>query len=224
MNQARWSNAVGAARNKIDVLMEVPHWWSESRRRGSWRDALNNHAAVVINTGVSRSGMFIDEEVGSTIAAMTAYALKTSIQQTCSGWESQGRYVSIFADEVAVLARSSAEVIEWLRAQGRSYGVRPFLACQWPDQLPPKVRGAFMSFATMFWFQQSSAEVIADAVGRLSIGGGEWTSADIGNLEKFQAILHATAGGRLLPPAPVRMAYWTDERRFAIDKDYMDGV
>jgi len=129
--------------------------------------------------------------------------------------------VSIFADEIAVLAKSSSEVIEWLRSQGRSYGVRPFLACQWPDQLPAKVRAAFMSFATMFWFQQSDHTVIADAVGRLSIGGGEWTSADIGNLEKYQAILHATAGGRLLPPAPVRMGYWTDARLFADEQGYM---
>lgn len=221
VNQARWSNSVSSSRNKIDLLMEVPHWWSLSRPHGSWKDALTSHAAVIVNTGVSRSGRLLDEEVGSTIAAMTAYSLKIAIQQNCSGWEREGRYVSIFADEIAVLAKSSSEVIEWLRSQGRSYGVRPFLACQWPDQLPPKVRAAFMSFATMFWFQQSDHAVITDAVGRLSIGGGEWTSADIGNLEKYQAILHATAGGRLLPPAPVRMAYWTDPRRFADDQGYM---
>ncbi len=223
VTQSRWSNNVASSRNKIDVLMEVPHWWSTSRPHGSWKEALTNHAAVIVNSGVSRSGAILDEEVGSTIAAMTAYSLKLAIQQNCSGWESDDRYVSIFADEIGVLAKSSSEVIEWLRAQGRSYGVRPFLACQWPDQLPPKVRSAFMSFANMFWFQQSDHEVISDAVSRLSIGGGEWTGADIGNLEKFQAIMHATAGGRLLPPAPVRMAYWKEPREFAADQGYLSG-
>jgi hypothetical protein len=77
-----------------------------------------------------------------------------------------------------------------------------------------------MSFTTMFWFQQTNPTVIDDAVKRLSIGGGEWTTSDIGNLKKFHAIIHATAGGRLLSPAPVEMAYWTDERRFAHDQGY----
>lgn len=223
VTQSRWSNNVASSRNKIDVLMEVPHWWSSARPHGSWKEALTRHAAVIVNSGVSRSGQILDEEVGATIAAMTAYSLKIAIQQNCSGWESQDKYVSIFADEIGVLAKSSSEVIEWLRAQGRSYGVRPFLACQWPDQLPPKVRSALMSFANMFWFQQSDFEVVSDAVSRLSIGGGEWTGADIGNLEKFQAIIHATAGGRLLPPAPVRMAYWDDPTTFAVDQGYFDG-
>ncbi len=223
VTQSRWSNNVASSRNKIDVLMAVPHWWSTARRHGSWSDALTGHAAVVVNSGVSRSGQILDEEVGSTIAAMTAYSLKIAIQQNCSGWEGQGKYVSIFADEIGVLVKSSSEVIEWLRAQGRSYGVRPFLACQWPEQLPPKVRSAFMSFANMFWFQQSNHEVIADAVARLSIGGGEWAGADIGNLEKFQAIIHATAGGRLLGPAPVRMAYWDNPTKFAIEQGYLSG-
>lgn len=221
VSQSRWRDAVLSSRNKVDVLMEVPHWWSPSRPHGSWKDALNSHAAVVVNSGVSRSGKLLDEEVGSIIASMTAYSLKIALQQNCSGWQRQGRYVSIFADEIATLATSSSEVIEWFRTQGRAYGVRPFLACQWPGQLPEKVHAALMSFATMFWFQQSDHKVIEEAVKRLSIGGGEWTSADIGNLEKFQAILHATSGGKFLPPAPVRMAYWVDPRQFAEDQGYL---
>ena len=218
--QSRWRDAVASSRNKIDVLMAVPHWWYSSRPHGSWKNALNGHAAVVINSGVSRSGDQLDEEVGGVIASMTAYSLRTAIQKNCSGWQSKDRYVSIFADEIAVLAASSSEVIEWFRTQGRAYGVRPFLACQWPNQLPPKVHDAFISSTTMFWFQQSDHKVIDEAVDRLSVGGGEWTSADIGNLERFQAILHATSGGRLQPPAPVRMAYWTDPDAFAEDQGY----
>jgi len=218
--QNRWRDAVSSSRNKIDVLMEVGHWWYASRPHGSWKDALNGHAAVVINSGVSRSGDQLDEEVGRVIASMTAYSLKIAIQKNCSGWQTQDRYVSIFSDEIAVLAASSSEVLEWLRTQGRAYGVRPFLACQWPSQLPPKVHDSFMSSVTMLFFQQSDHKVIDEAIHRLSVGGGEWTSADIGNLERFQAILHATSGGRLQPPAPVRMAYWTDPDAFAEDQGY----
>jgi hypothetical protein len=98
--------------------------------------------------------------------------------------------------------------------------VRPFIAAQWPDQLTPRVRSALMSFATIFWFQQSDHEVIADGVGRLSVNGGEWTSSDIANLAKYQAIMHATANGRLRMPTTVHMANWTDVEAFARDQGY----
>jgi hypothetical protein len=218
--QTKWSNAVSSSRNKVDQLMGVPHWWAPSRPHGSWKDALKNHYAVVVNSGVSRSGFLLDEDTGSVIASMTAYALKVAMMQNCAGWESKGKYVSIFADEIAVLAKSSSEVIQWLREQGRAYGVRPFIAAQWPDQLPPKVRNAFMSFSSLFWFQQSDHAVIDDAVMRLSVNGGQWASADIANLAKYQAIMHAFADGQLRLPCAVRMGYWPDAAKFAQVQGY----
>jgi hypothetical protein len=217
---AKWRDAVSSSRNKVDLLMGVPHWWANSRQHGSWKDILTLNRAIVINSGVSRSGDMLDDDAGTAIAAMTAYALMTAIKQNCSGWEEQERYVSIFADEISVLAKSSSEVIQWFREQGRAYGVRPFIAAQWPDQLPPKVRAAFMSFATLFWFQQSDHEVIADGVGRLSVNGGEWNPSDIANLAKYQAIVHATADGKLRMATTVHMAYWTDAEAFARDQGY----
>jgi hypothetical protein len=218
---AKWRDAVSSSRNKVDLLMGVPHWWANSRQHGSWKDILTLNRAIVINSGVSRSGDMLDDDAGTAIAAMTAYALMTAIKQNCSGWEEQERYVSIFADEISVLAKSSSEVIQWFREQGRAYGVRPFIAAQWPDQLPPKVRAAFMSFATLFWFQQSDHEVIADGVGRLSVNGGEWNPSDIANLAKYQAIVHATADGKLRMATTVHMAYWTDAEAFARDQGYV---
>jgi hypothetical protein len=219
-SQAKWTNAVASSRNKVDLLMGVAHWWASSRPHNSWKDVLTNNRAVVINSGVARSGRLLDDDAGTAIAAMTAYALKIALQQNCSGWAEQQRHISIFADEIGVLAKSSSEVIQWLREQGRAYGVRPFIAAQWPDQLTPRVRSALMSFATIFWFQQSDHEVIADGVGRLSVNGGEWTSSDIANLAKYQAIMHATANGRLRMPTTVHMANWTDVEAFARDQGY----
>jgi hypothetical protein len=224
---SKWSNATNAARNKVDVLMGVPHWWSPKRTRGSWRQILENHLCVVVNFGVAQSGALLSSDVGQTVASMTAYALKRSIEQHCARWESQERYISIFADEIAVLTASSSEVIEWWRAQGRSYGVRAFLAAQWPDQLQDSVRTAFMSSTTLFWFQQTNPKIISDAVSRLNVNmsehsPGRWNSSDIANLRKFQAILHATAEGRLQPPVPVHMAYWTSPEQFAIDQGWSE--
>ena len=223
---AKWSNATSAARNKVDVLVKVPHWWRASRSRGSWRDILENHLCVVVNSGATSSGATIPSEVGQVIAAMTAYSLKKTIEQQCSRWESQGRYISIFADEVAILTSSSSEVIEWWRAQGRSYGVRTFLAAQWPEQLPDNVRTSFLSATSVFWFQQTNPKVVSEAVARLNVNVDEgsptrWKSVDIGNLQRFQAVIHATAGGRLQPPVPVFMGYWTDPVQFSIDQGWV---
>jgi hypothetical protein len=200
-----------SSRNKIHLLSSVPHWWAPTRPRGTWSEVLENHRSVVFNSGITTSGVLVDERLSAVISAMSAFALRDAIQRTCSGWLQQQRSVTVFSDELALLVKSSADVIEWLRDAGRSYGVRLMLASQRPAQLPEAVRSTLRGFGTTLWFQQSDPQVIAEAVAQLSIGGTPWSSADIGNLSRYQAILRATASGRVQTPVPVQMAYWGDD-------------
>jgi hypothetical protein len=200
-----------SSRNKIHLLASVPHWWAPTRPRGTWSEILENHRAVVFNSGITTAGSLVDERLSAVISAMAAFALRDAIQRTCSGWIHQRRSVTVFSDELALLVKSSADVIEWLRDAGRSYGVRLVLASQRPAQLPEAVRSTLRGFGTALWFQQSDPQVIAEAVAQLSIGGMEWSSADIGNLARYQAILRATASGRAQPPVPIQMAYWGND-------------
>lgn len=143
---------------------------------------------------------------------------------TCSAWRARGRSVSVFADELALLAGSSPEVVAWLRNQGRSYGVRCCFAAQYPEQLQPAVRDCLLGFSTIFWFRQNNPSVVQAAVSQLSMVGGDWSAADVAGLEPFHTILLAVAGGRMQPAVPIRVAYWGDNLgRFAADQGYPTG-
>lgn len=165
-------------------------WWSASRRKVGWSTVLNSHQSVIINTGTSENGETVTERLGQQLSSMLMYTLKDSIARTCSGWEAQGRSVSIFSDELSLLAGNSPEVIAWLRDQGRSFGVRPFMATQRPAQLPDQVRRAFLNFATLISFSQdepATAQEVADNVS----DGDDWTAADILHLPPYTAIVRA---------------------------------
>ncbi|MHB8318107.1 MAG: type IV secretory system conjugative DNA transfer family protein [Acidimicrobiales bacterium] len=212
-----------SSRNKINLLISVPHWWDPNRPRGTWGDILNNHASVIFNAGITRSGSLVDERLTDVLAGMSAFSLRDAIQRNCSGWLASNKSVTIFSDELALLVKSSAEVIEWCRDAGRSYGVRLVLATQRPEQLATNVRSALRGFGTTLWFQQSDPAIVAEAVSQLSLGGEEWTNSDIGNLAEYHAILRATAAGRVQPPVPIRMAYWTSPQEFIEAQGWGNG-
>jgi len=203
-----------SSRNKINLLVSVPHWWDPNRPRGTWGDILTNHTSVIFNAGITRDGTLVDERLTDVLAGMSAFALRDAIQRHCSGWMAKGKSVTIFSDELALLVKSSAEVIEWFRDAGRSYGVRLVLATQRPEQLSANVRSALRGFGTTLWFQQSDPIIVAEAVAQLSLGGAEWTSADIGNLAKYHAILRTTSAGRVQSPVPIKMAFWESPEAF----------
>lgn len=208
-------------RNKVALLAEARSWWSPSRPRVSWDRAVTEHWALIINTGVTSTGQLVDERLSSVMSSILAYGLRASIMRSCSTWRDQGRSVSIFADELALLAGSSAEVITWLRNQGRSYGVRCSFAAQYPEQLDLKVRDCLLGFSTIFWFRQNNPTVVAAAVAQLSMLGGEWAPADIAGLELYRAILLTVAGGQTQPAVPIKVAWWgEDPDRFPADQGY----
>lgn len=200
-----------APRSKIGLLAEADMWWDPDRPTIAWRDVLRNHLNVVVNTGVTDNGVLVTDHLTGHMSSVLMYCLKDAIMRNCSGWDADGRSVSIFADELSLLAGSSPEVISWLRAQGRSYGVRPVLATQWPDQLTAKVRSAVMSFGTFFWFTQNNVEVVAEAVRDLSVDGSLWTEADISGLGPYRAVVRAQVGKQRQPAVPVSIAWWEDD-------------
>ena len=90
--------------------------------------------------------------------------------------------MSVFADELALLAGSSAEVLTWLHDAGRSFGVRPYLATQRISQLPPALAESILDYGTVCWFVQSNPDVAERAARDLSVDGSAWSPADVTNL------------------------------------------
>ena len=118
--------------------------------------------------------------------------------------------MSVFADELALLAGSSAEVLTWLHDAGRSYGVRPYLATQRISQLPPALAESLLDYGTVCWFAQSNPDVAERAARDLSADGSEFSAADVTNLAPYTAVVRTHVGQRRQPAVPVRVAFFED--------------
>jgi hypothetical protein len=205
VTESQRRNLTEAARNKVGQLLALDSWWSTTRRSVTWDQVLDGHRSLIINTGVTTSGQIVDDKLSAQMSSLLMYGLKSAIQRRCSGWQDAGRSVTIFADELSLVAGASPEVVAWLRNQGRSYGVRPVFATQYPEQLPREVRTAFMSFGTLIAFGQQNAAVVAEIVADLSLGGDEWVPSDISGMEPFSAAVRTAVAGHRQPTVVVKV-------------------
>lgn len=209
-----------APRNKMQRLMVANSWWASTRPKVTIDEMLSVNGVTIIYTGPSASpgADLLDEITTSALMAMTIYLLRDSIARMCSGWREIGRAVTIFADELSLLAKSSPEIITWLRDQGRSYGVRLVLATQRPEQLSAPVRDAFLGFGTFFWFAQANPTVLASAAADLSAGGEAWGQDAVVTLPAYQALLRASAGQQRQPVVPIAVTHFEQDRASFLDR------
>jgi hypothetical protein len=183
-----------APSSKVSQLLALDHWWSPARPKTTWAQVVTEHRSVVINTGVTVTGRIVDDRLSGQMSSLLMFGLRDAIMRSCNGWSAQGRSVSIFADELSLLAGSSPEVVTWLRNQGRSYGVRPTLATQYPEQLNDQVRMAVTGFSTIVAFAQDNVRVAEELARDFAADGTPWLGADVVNLPPFTTIVRSSVG------------------------------
>jgi hypothetical protein len=217
---ARRAQLTDAPRNKVSALLAAETWWARPQQI-SWDQILEHHVNVIINVGISADNDQEDDQLVQQVSAMMMYTLYEAIKRRCSGWFEQGRAVSIFADELKLLAGSSATVLTWLRDQGRSYGVRAIFATQYPEQLSPEVRNSVMGFGTLLAFSQNNPDVVRSLLADLSLSGDEWESADVANLPPFETIARTTANRMRQSPFTATISdFWGQRTQFASLQGY----
>lgn len=182
-------------RNKFEQLLIMEDWWTPSRKKVSWTDVLEGHRSVVINTGSSPSGILLDDEQNQQISSLLMYSLQNALKRTCSGWLEQGRSVSVFADELSLLAGTSPEIVAWIRDQGRSYGIRAMLATQRPEQLGAALRNNFLTYSTLISFAQTDVQTAGEVAANVG-SNGEWSTEDIQHLEPYHVVVRAEVDQR----------------------------
>lgn len=221
---AQRRNLIESSENKTFQLSQLEAWWTPRRSRVTWDRILSGHRSVIINTGTSASGAVIDENLSQVIGSLLLFSLRNAIQRNCADWYDTGQSVTIFSDELSLLAANSPEVLTWLRDQGRSYGVRPILATQRPEQLIEKVRSAFLDFETLVSFRINN-EMAAAEMAR-AIGSSEgWTAADIQHLPAFTAAVKTSVAGQPVSAFTVPVAnFESDLYAFPAAQGYPDVV
>lgn len=188
-----------APRTKVAALMQAEHWWSRPNKL-TWRQILENHLAVVVNVGQAPNGdQPADEKLTTEMSSLLFYTLVEEMKRSCAGWQDAGRSTSVFVDEVKQVAAESPVQVTWLRNDGRSFGVRPVFATQYPQQLPADVRRTMMSFGTLVAFAQNDADAIGTLVADFGLDGAEWSAADLVGLGQFEAVVRATVDAKRQP-------------------------
>lgn len=212
---------IESASNKVGQLMSAEGFWSPTRRKRSWSAIVDSHETVIINSGVSRSGSIADDKLSAIMSSLLMFGLRAAIMRTCSGWQEQGRNVTILADELSLLAGSSPEIITWMRNQGRSYGVSCIFATQYPDQLAIAVRAALMSFSTLITFKQDNGTFADQVAQDASADGSTWERSDVITLDRYQTIIRTNVNQRRVAACTVSIPYFEGDRdSFAVEQGY----
>ncbi|MCU6481920.1 type IV secretory system conjugative DNA transfer family protein [Arthrobacter sp. A2-55] len=193
-----------APRNKISQLLALEDWWSPARRKITWAQVLEGHRSIVVNTGSSSSGIILDESQNQQISSLLMYGLQNAIMRHCPGWLEEGRSVTIFADELALLAGTSPEVVAWIRDQGRSYGIRAILATQRPEQLGATLRNNFLTYSTLLSFAQTDVNTAVEVAANVG-SGGDWSAEDIQHLEPYHVVVRSHVAQRRQPGFIVKL-------------------
>lgn len=181
-----------APRNKVDELVRLDFWFRPSRRKVTWGKIITEHRSIIINTGSSPTGDKVTEDQNKILSSLLMFTLQDSLIRYCSGWLDQGRSVSLFSDELSLLAGSSPEVIAWLRDQGRSYGIRPVLATQRPEQLPGTLRNNLLTYETLMSFTQTDVMTASEVAQNI---GSDWVGEQIQFIEPYHVVIRTSVNG-----------------------------
>jgi len=204
-----FATATDAPRNKVkDFAVNLRPWFSPSRPSGSWNTILRRHVNVVVNIGspLDTSRQAVDPHSSKVLGSMLTFSLWQAIQRNCSGWEEAGRAVSFFTDELAMLEGHSGEVLQQMKDQGRSYGLRLTVASQRQSQLSERTRASVNDYAALLTATQNdvtSARFTADQMGV--------EAEDIRQLPQYHAYLSTSAGGVRQRTTLVKINYFESD-------------
>lgn len=220
VTQAQRRQLVDAPRTKVGALMPAESWWKRKTKL-PWSTILQDHLAVVVNTGVAPDGSRADDTLRIDMSGLLLYTLVDAMKDVCIGWWDRGYAVSVFSDEVKHLANVSAETLTWMRHDARSFGVRPVFATQTPETLPLDVRRAVFGFPTLMLYTQRETQTLAVLTSELGAAGGDWDTADLANLAKYEAIIRTSVAGRRQEPFTTQIP---DYRQRRIDGTYQHDL
>ena len=201
---------VKAPRNKLAQLACFDHLFAPDQDTMSFEQILDRHANVVFVTGPA-NGHAMSDGQAELLSALLAGRLKNAIERMCDGWQEQARHCTPIVDELSILARAAPEALRWFRDQGRSYGVRPIYATQYPGQVPAELRTSLLTFPVLVSFKADEAGIAAEIAAQLGVDGSAWQAADVATLQPHHAAVRSSVGFASRPAFTVQTLWWRDD-------------
>lgn len=191
------SAAFGPIANKLNPMRRSEGMFDPAgdRRKITVDQIVTSFRPVIINMGAIKQddGTFnatVSETASRELLTAFHFMLWSRISALCSGWKAQGKYVPIYADElIDVLPQNvdSENLIDRVRAQGRSKGCSHNVGFQSFSQMDQRTQETVKSFETRFFlkmvgdtdvemmmktFGESAGEIGADTLSTLKRGTG----------------------------------------------------
>ena len=201
---------VKAPRNKLAQLACFDHLFDPDQDTMSFEQILERHANVVLVTGPA-NGHAMSDGQAELLSALLAGRLKNAIERICDGWQEQARHCTPIVDELSILARAAPEALRWFRDQGRSYGVRPIYATQYPGQVPAELRTSLLTFPVLVSFKADEAGIASEIAAQLGVDGSVWQAADVATLQPHHAAVRSSVGFASRPAFTVQTLWWRDD-------------
>lgn len=216
MSPSARSSYTEAPRNKVEYpAVALDSWFTPTRRSGSWDSLLNNHLNVVINLGspTGNSDVQVDDYTSKVLGSMLIYSLWEAIKRNCSDWGATGRWVSPYADELALLAGATGggEVLMAMKDQGRSMGVRPTWATQRPHQVEPDLRRNLLAYDTLASFQQNDVHTAREIGEQLGM-----EPTELMHLPPYHIAMSTTVAGSRQPSVILSVPEFESDRASAL--------
>lgn len=210
-----------SSQTKLSQLAEMEGWFTPKRSKVTWHQVVTAFRPTVLNFGQSISGEQVAERNTKLMSSMALYTLQRQIERTCSGWEELKQWVSIYADELSLLAGSTAEPVVWFQDKGRSFGVRTIFATQRQTQLMSEVADMLLSMKTLIAYKQRNPDIIDKLVRILDPNGEDWRASDITSLPNFTAAVKTSTNVNDLPAFTLSVENFEAERAaFATRQGY----
>lgn len=213
-----------SASTKVSQLLPCEHVFDPRRATLTWRGVLKGRgdfhfvlAPRHMDDGTVRQ---LPERMDRVLGAWLMYRLWNEVTAECQGWREQGRHTMLVCDELSMLANADPRVLSQVREQGRSFGVIPVFATQFPQQLRSlganggeELFNSFMGYGSFISYNTSNtatAQQVAEIMSDRDDGSDGWTTATIRNLRRYEIAVR-TRTQRQTQPAFLLQAHNFDD-------------
>lgn len=196
-----------APRNKLDDVNAMDYFFTPKRPKVTFADVITEDRSLIINTGQSPYGL-MDEEQKKVLTAMMLFALQQAINTYAGGFQKSGRRIGIFADELSMLVGTNTEIFNSLRNQGRAFGVRLFMATQFPAQLDNDVVETLANYHTVGTYVQQS-QITSKFIAERMIPDVD--ESEIRGLDEYTLLFRTQVNGRQQPPVTTKVRNFQED-------------
>lgn len=207
-------DATDPFKNKLHQLASSDGLWETTKADGTRRkeysiSKLIEYGGPVI-MDLTATGSSLSTDAVRQLSMFSHYMLWQKIQEKCSGWANQKKYVPLFVDEITNLTgrrkddSDLASLIGEIRDQGRSYGVSHNVGFQQFGQIPQDTENTINTFASHLYMNFGNIDDSEKVMRQLGTNT-RFTTESFKNMPTGYAVADLSINGRKRAPFTLKV-------------------